>query len=103
MATKRLAGNKSISYDASPYVVPARKHASGGVQWVTLQSVIMFVCDVDSQQELLDPAEVRRASEIEILDEVEEWELIMHHYCLVVAAKGEDTVARLSGNPVLSR
>ncbi|CAM9832892.1 unnamed protein product [Ectocarpus sp. 4 AP-2014] len=54
-------------------------------------------------QELLDPAEVRRASKIEILDEVEEWELIMHHYCLVVAAKGEDTVARLSGNPVLSR
>ncbi|CBN79666.1 conserved unknown protein [Ectocarpus siliculosus] len=54
-------------------------------------------------QELLDPAEVRRASKIEILDEIEEWELIMHHYCLVVAAKGEDTVARLSGNPVLSR
>lgn len=57
-------------------MVPARKHASGGVQWVTLQS-IMFACDVDSQQELLDPAEVRRASNIEILDEVEEWELIM--------------------------
>ncbi|CAM9736840.1 unnamed protein product [Ectocarpus fasciculatus] len=54
-------------------------------------------------QELLDPAEVRRASKIEILDEVEEWELIMHHYCLVVAAKGQDAVARLSGNPVLSR
>lgn len=28
-------------------------------------------------QEFLDPEEVRRVSKIEILDEVEEWELIM--------------------------
>lgn len=51
-------------------------------------------------QEFLDREEVRRISKIEILDEVEEWELIMRHYCLVVAAKGQDAIARLGAMPL---
>ena len=31
-------------------------------------------------QDFLDPADVRRVSKIEVLDEVEEWELIMVSY-----------------------
>ncbi|CAM9216742.1 unnamed protein product [Pylaiella littoralis] len=47
-------------------------------------------------QNFLDPGEVRRITKIEMLDEVEEWELIMRHYCLVVAARGQEAVVRLS-------
>eukprot|EP00903_Cladosiphon_okamuranus_P017039 g15704.t1 len=54
-------------------------------------------------QGFLDPADVQRVSRIEVLDEVEEWELIMHHYCLVLAAKGHDAVARLRQMTLLTR
>eukprot|EP00752_Nemacystus_decipiens_P017718 g15886.t1 len=54
-------------------------------------------------QDFLDPADVRRVSKIEVLDEVEEWELIMRHYCLVLAAKGQDAVTRLRRLLPLSR
>ncbi|CAM9278756.1 unnamed protein product [Phaeothamnion confervicola] len=37
----------------------------------------------------VDPAEVQRVSAIEPLDELEEWQLIMTHYCMVVATNGQ--------------
>ncbi|CAM9902909.1 unnamed protein product [Scytosiphon promiscuus] len=53
-------------------------------------------------QSFLNPVEVRRISKIEVLDEVEEWELIMRHYCIVVAAKGQDGVTRVATMTPLS-
>ncbi|KAG5176211.1 S-adenosyl-L-methionine-dependent methyltransferase [Tribonema minus] len=40
-------------------------------------------------ERVLDAAQVARAARIEPLDEVEEWTLIMSHYCLALAARGE--------------
>jgi tRNA wybutosine-synthesizing protein 4 len=36
----------------------------------------------------LDPAERRRVEDLELLDELEEWRLLMGHYCLALAANG---------------
>ncbi|CAM9517014.1 unnamed protein product, partial [Discosporangium mesarthrocarpum] len=44
----------------------------------------------------IEPDEARRASQIEFLDEVEEWHLIMRHYCLVVAARGHEATRHLT-------
>lgn len=38
--------------------------------------------------QFLDRSEVQRVARIEPLDEVEEWDLIMTHYCFVVASRG---------------
>jgi tRNA wybutosine-synthesizing protein 4 len=47
-------------------------------------------CDMWSAYHTLMTAEQRQqATEVEVLDEVEEWRLIMQHYCLVVACTSE--------------
>lgn len=44
-------------------------------------------CDMMAAYEtVLTPDERKRANRCEMLDEIEEWVLIMRHYCLVVAA-----------------
>ena len=42
-------------------------------------------------EQFLPPEERLRTQSLEWLDEVEEWNLIMEHYCLTVAYKTEQT------------
>lgn len=58
------------------------KLATGGFEYVT-------GCDFwNANEMILTMEDRRRANRAEMLDEVEEWMLIMRHYCFVVAAGG---------------
>jgi O-methyltransferase involved in polyketide biosynthesis len=71
-----------------PAAVGGRSAAAGGDAhrgWTAATAGNMLV----AYEHFVDQAERMRIEGIELLDEVEEWQLIMKHYCLVLAAVGE--------------
>ncbi|CAM9532408.1 unnamed protein product [Chrysoparadoxa australica] len=59
------------------------------------------VCDMLMAYDLLVASGERtRVSKVEILDELEEWCLIMSHYCLLVAANGPHSLQFLGSLPI---
>jgi tRNA wybutosine-synthesizing protein 4 len=42
---------------------------------------------LESYRELISPEDKARVAKLEIFDEIEEWEMLMSHYCLTVAHK----------------
>jgi hypothetical protein len=55
-------------------------------------------------QTVLTQAQRQRANQCEFLDEIEEWILIMRHYCFVVATTGDnegDSLTSVSDNSPL--
>ena len=44
---------------------------------------------LDAYEKLINKEEKQRISKLEIFDEIEEWSLLMSHYCLTIASKGQ--------------
>jgi hypothetical protein len=44
---------------------------------------------LDAYEKLINKEEKQRISKLEIFDEIEEWGLLMSHYCLTIASKGQ--------------
>jgi hypothetical protein len=59
----------------------------------------VVACDMWSAYEtVLTNDQRRRANQSEFLDEVEEWRMIMRHYCFVVACGGTERSSNGNGN-----
>eukprot|EP00978_Attheya_sp_CCMP212_P022791 scaffold68554_cov44-Attheya_sp.AAC.2 len=59
-------------------------------------------CDMwNAYETVVTPLQRRRANQCEMLDEVEEWILIMRHYCLVVASTSTSTSSTTDTNITL--
>jgi hypothetical protein len=56
----------------------AGQHSSGSVECITM---------LQAWDTLVSPAEKRRVSKLEIFDEVEEWNMLMSHYCVTTATR----------------
>ena len=48
---------------------------------------------LQAHERIVPAAEKSRINHLEMLDEIEEWALLMSHYCLSVGVKGERLVA----------
>lgn len=53
--------------------------------WIRSIAVTMLT----AYEGLVDPIERNRISRLEIFDEIEEWQLLMNHYALTIAVKGD--------------
>ncbi len=62
-----------------------RRYTLAGFEWAKAKTML-DVFDKYLPQDL-----VRRACQIEFFDEFEEWQIVLSHYCLVVAGKEERT------------
>jgi tRNA wybutosine-synthesizing protein 4 len=54
-------------------------------QWARTKSITML----KAYRDLISMEEQKRVSKLEIFDEIEEWEMLMNHYCLTIASKGD--------------
>lgn len=71
-----------------------RFHSTGTGDWDVVKSITML----EAYQDVISSNEKQRIKSLEIFDEVEEWELIMSHYALTVAVKGESLVTHIVNN-----
>ena len=88
----RIRGCELHGMLAFPDLAAQNRRCSDG-HWSVVTSGDMLM----AYERFVDQRERRRIERIELLDEMEEWQLIMQHYCVVIAAVGEVSCALVSG------
>ena len=68
-----------------PSLQAQERRFKGDTGWAESKSISML----SAYNKLISSAEKQRIAGIEIFDEVEEWELLMAHYCLTLAVVGQ--------------
>jgi len=66
-----------------------QRYIDAGWQYVVVRTMN------DVYDNALEPTDKRRIERLELFDEIEEWRLIQHHYCIVLAKSSEDVIALL--------